>query len=91
MYSVELDGNFNSERMANFYENEAADNCFLIFIGGKYAQVLDQVMEKVKSISKKVGLQPLGLFITIENNDHYFQFTNYEVDASFPMVILIVL
>ena len=85
MYSVELDGNFNSERMANFYENEAADNCFLIFIGGKYAQVLDQVMEKVDTISRKIRLPPLGLFITEEKDDHKSLFPNVVV-AKYPLV-----
>ena len=84
MYSVE--SNLISERMSDIHENEAADNCFLIFIGGKYVQNLNKVMEKVETISKKVGLQPLALFITLENNDDYFPFTNYAVGATFPLV-----
>ena len=84
MYSVE--SNLISERMSDIHENEAADKCFLIFIGGKYVQNLNKVMEKVETISKKVGLQPLALFITLENNDDYFPFTNYAGGATFPLV-----
>ena len=84
MFSIELDNNFSSEKINNIYEHEAADNCFLIFIGGEYVQVLDQVMEKVETISKKIGLHPLGLFIPEDNNS---QFTNYADGADFPLVI----
>ena len=84
MFSIELDNNFSSEKINNIYEHEAADNCFLIFIGGEYVQVLDQVMEKVETISKKIGLHPLGLFIPEDNNSQY---TNYADGADFPLVI----
>ena len=84
MYSVEIDSDFSSKRMNNIHEHEADDNCLLIFTGGKYAQVLDQVMEKVENISKRIGLHPLGLFITEENNS---QFTNHVGGTNFSMVI----
>ena len=84
MYSVEIDSDFSSKRMNNIHEHEADDNCLLIFTGGKYAQVLDQVMEKVENISKRIGLHPLGLFITKENN---LQFTNHVGGTNFSMVI----
>ena len=87
MISVELDSNFNSEQINNIHEHEAADNCFLVFIGGKYIQVLDQVIEKVKTISKKIGLHPLGLLISLKNNDNPSQLTNYADGADFPLVI----
>ena len=89
MLSMEIDSNFNSERLANIHGNEAADNCFLVFIGGKYVQILNQVMETVETMSKKIGLQPLGLYITMENNYHNFKFTDYADGAKFPLVILI--
>ena len=85
MYSVE--SNLISERMSDIHENEAADNCFLVFIGGKYVQILNQVMETVETMSKKIGLQPLGLYITMENNYHNFKFTDYADGAKFPLVI----
>ena len=87
MISVELDSNFNSEQINNIHEHEAADNCFLVFIGGKYIQVLDQVIEKVKTISKKIGLHPLGLLISLKNNDNPSQLKKYADGADFPLVI----
>ena len=84
MFSIELESNFNSEKIKNIHEHEAADNCFLVFIGGNYIQILEQVMEKVKTISKKIGIHPLGLFISVDNNS---QFKNYAVGADFPLVI----
>ena len=86
MHSVELGSNFDIEKMINIHEHEAADNCFLIFIGGKYVQALDQVMNEVETISKKIGLQPLGLFITEENNS---QFTNYPGGTNITLVMVI--
>ena len=83
MFPMEID--FNSEIFSNLNENEAADNCFLVFIGGNYIQILEQVMEKVKTISKKIGIHPLGLFISVDNNS---QFKNYAVGADFPLVIV---
>ena len=84
MFSIELDSNFNSEKINNMHELEAAENCFLVFIGSKYVQVLDQVMEKVETISKKIGIHPLGLFISV---DHLSQFINYANGADFPLVV----
>ena len=85
MFSIELESNFNSEKIKNIHEHEAADNCFLVFIGGNYIQILEQVMEKVKTISKKIGIHPLGLFISVDNNS---QLKNYAVGADFPLVIV---
>ena len=87
MFSMEIDSDFNSERMANLQENKAADNCFVIFIGGKYVQILNQVLEKVETIGKEIGLHPLGLFIAEEINDHNSKFMNYADGAKFPLVI----
>ena len=86
MFSIELDTNFNSEKINNIHEHEAADNCFLVFIGSKYVQDLDQVMETLEIISKEIGLHPLGLFMSVENNDHHSHFTNYADGAGFPLV-----
>ena len=87
MFSMEIDSDFNSERMANLQENKAADNCFIIFISGRYVQILNQVLEKVETIGKEIGLHPLGLFIAEEINDHNSKFTNYADCAKFPLVI----
>ena len=58
----------STQKRRNFQDN-SNENCFLVFIGGKYVRVLDQLMKKVENISQKIGLLPLGLFVTsdIEN------------------------
>lgn len=87
MISMTLENNFNwaADESDNFYINKVHSNCFLIFIGGKYVQVLDQVMEKVDTISRKIRLPPLGLFITEEKDDHKSLFPNVVV-AKYPLV-----
>ena len=68
MISMELDIDFD-QLSVNGGTTVSNDNCFLVFIGGKYVRVLDQIMKKVENISQKIGLLPLGLFVTshVEN------------------------
>ena len=62
-------GNFSwTEHRANLHDSSSVDNCFLAFIGGKYVDLLNLVMEKIQSMSKKIGLSPMGIFITDEQN-----------------------
>ena len=44
-----------------------ADDCFLVFVGGIYIDMLDQVAEKVESIGKK--LQTMARAIIINPQD----------------------
>ena len=68
MISMELEMDFD-QLSVNGEDTVSDDNCFLVFIGGKYVRVLDQIMKKVENISQKIGLLPLGLFVTshVEN------------------------
>ena len=86
MISMTLENNFSwaADKRDNFYINKFHSNCFLIFIGGKYVQVLDQVVKKVETISRKIGLPPLGLFITEEKDDHKSLFPS--IVAKYPLV-----
>ena len=62
-------GNFSwTEHRANLHDSSSVDNCFLAFIGGEYVDLLILVMEKIQSISKKIGLSPIGIFITDDQN-----------------------
>ena len=62
-------GNFSwTEHRANLHDSSSVDNCFLAFIGGEYVDLLILVMEKIQSISKKIGLSPIGIFITDDHN-----------------------
>ena len=62
-------GGIRSTQKRDNFQDDSNDNCFLVFIGGKYVRVLDQIMKKVENISQKIGLLPLGLFVTshVEN------------------------
>ena len=45
----------------------STDDCFLVFVGGNYIDMLDQVAEKVESIGKK--LQTMARAIIINPQD----------------------
>ena len=60
----------------------STDNCFLVFIGGRYVEALDQVLDRVASISREVAIRPLALFI--DSDDKYFEINSG--NTSFPMV-----
>ena len=81
-----LENNFNwaADESDNFYINKVHSNCFLIFIGGKYVQVLDQVMEKVDTISKELLLLPHGVFITEDEEDHTSHLPH--IEKKYPLV-----
>ena len=60
MYEMTLD--FNVESINRFSIN-AADGCFLVFVGGKYVDMIDQVVSKVEIIGKKILSKPKVLFL----------------------------
>ena len=60
MYEVTLD--FNEESINRFSIN-AADDCFLVFVGGKYVDMIDQVVSKVEIIGKKILSKARVLFL----------------------------
>ena len=45
----------------------STDDCFLVFVGGKYVDMLDQVVRKVEIIGKKILSKPKVLFL--DTND----------------------
>ena len=85
MISMTLNSNFSwTEEKDNIYENIVHSNCFLIFIGGKYVQVLEEVVDLVENISRKMVLLPSGLFITEEKEDHKSIFSS--IVTKYPLV-----
>ena len=85
MISMTLESNFNwTDQRANVYNNTFHSSCFLIFVGGKYVQVLDQVMEKVKAISKELFLLPHGVFITEDEENHRSHLPH--IEKQYPLV-----
>ena len=51
MYNMTLD--FKEETIDRFNIATTAD-CFLVFVGGKYVDMIDQVANKVEIIGKKI-------------------------------------
>ena len=51
MYEMTLD--FNEETIDRF-NIATTDDCFLVFVGGKYVDMIDQVASKVEIIGKKI-------------------------------------
>ena len=83
--SMTLESNFNwTDQRDNFYNNKVHSSCFLIFVGGKYVQVLDQVMEKVDTISKELLLLPHGVFITEDEENHRSHLSH--IEKKYPLV-----
>ena len=41
----------------------STNDCFLVFVGGKYIDMLDQVVEKVESIGKKLQTKARAIII----------------------------
>ena len=51
MYNMTLD--FNEETIDRF-NIATTDDCFLVFVGGKYVDMIDQIAIKVDIIGKKI-------------------------------------
>ena len=64
MYEMTLD--FNEETIDRF-NIASADDCFLVFVGGKYVDMIDQVVRKVEIIGKKILSKARILFF--DTND----------------------
>ena len=57
---------FNVESIDQFTIT-STDDCFLVFVGGKYVDMLDQVVRKVEIIGNKILSKPKVLFL--DTND----------------------
>ena len=56
------------------------NNCFIVIVGGKYLNMIGDVMEKVDNVTLDVGGRPLAVFLISQNyNDNI----NIDVDNSF--------
>ena len=66
---VNMEANSWKNQEAALHDSTTHDNCFLVFIGGVFLQMMDQVLERLEMISKKIGLTPLGLFIMRDKED----------------------
>ena len=60
MYNMTLD--FNEETIDRF-NIATTDDCFLVFVGGKYVDMIDQVASKVEIIGKKIQSKAKVFFL----------------------------
>ena len=60
----------------------STNHCFLVFVGGKYVEFIEEVMKKVDSIAKDIGLEPLALFVKTNENVQ----NDLPITAKIPMV-----
>ena len=60
MYEMNLD--FNVKSINRFIIN-STDDCFLVFVGGKYVDMIDQVASKVEIIGKKIQSKAKVFFL----------------------------
>ena len=42
-------------------------NCFVVFVGGKYLRLMDNVMNIVDNVTGNVGRRPLATFFVMED------------------------
>ena len=47
----------------------STDDCFLVFVGGNYINVLEQVLEKVEGIGKKLQTMARAIFINSQKGE----------------------
>ena len=73
---------FNVETIDRFTIT-STDDCFLVFVGGKYVDMLDQVASKVDTIGKKILSKPKVLFL--DTNDKRMRSMN----KTYPPLVLI--
>ena len=79
---ISMDSNMEQSTIGGF-ERAENDNCFLVFIGGKDVDNIDQVLEQINIISKKIGLLPNGIIMTTKKD--YIHTTYHQ----YPLVIFL--
>ena len=80
MYDMTLD--FNEESIDRFY-TASIDDCFLVFVGGEYVDMIDQVISKVEIIGKKILSKPRVLFL--DTNDKKMKY----MKETYPPLVMI--
>ena len=66
MFDLNLDADVESWNRETI---GSIDDCFLVFVGGNYISNLDQVVEKVESIGKKLQSKAKAIFINSLNRE----------------------
>ena len=80
---IVLDQQIFLENQKNRSAVESTNNCFLVFIGGKYLKDIAAVMEMVEIISKNIGILPMATFLLNTNKKREYK---RPTNSSFPLV-----
>ena len=80
MYELTLD--FNVETIDQISIN-SADDCFLVFIGGKYVDMIDQIASKVDIIGKKILSK--ARILVLDTNDKKIR----SMKETYPPLVMI--
>ena len=80
IYEITLD--FNEETLDRF-NIASADDCFLVFVGGKYVDLIDHVASQVQIIAKKIQSKARILFL--DTNDKKMK----SVKETYPPLVMI--
>ena len=80
IYELTLDFN---EKLIDRLNIISTDDCFLVFVGGKYVDMIDQVVSKVDIIGKKI--QSKARVLLLDTNDE----KNRNMKETYPPLVLI--
>ena len=61
----------NNRRYDNGIITTPTDNCFLVLVGGKYVEIIDEVVKEVEKIIKNIGISPLAMLIQSKSRKIY--------------------
>ena len=80
IYEITLD--FDEEIIIDRFNIDTTDDCFLVFVGGKYVDMIDQVARKVEIIGKKIMSKARILFL--DTNDKKMK----PMEQTYPPLIM---
>ena len=67
----------------NRTESDATNNCFLVFIGGKYLKDIVAFMDMLETISENIGVLPTATFLLNSNMERAYKIPT---NSSSPLV-----
>ena len=55
-------------------------SCFFVIVGGKYINKIGDVLEKVNSVAKDLGIRPIAVFLI---SNYYKEYVIVDIDYGF--------
>ena len=80
IYELTLDFN---EKLIDRFNIISTDDCFLVFVGGKYVDMIDQVVRKVEIIGKKILSK--ARILVLDTNDKKIR----SMKETYPPLVMI--